>query len=317
VIVDERLDSQGAQGGKSAQREKSRAASSSVLAAVGLTGMKLVVGLLTGSLGILAEASHSGLDLVAAIITWMAVRVSGRPADEEHLYGHGKVENLSALFETLLLLATCVWIIHEAIQRLFFRPVHVEATVWAFVVMFISIVVDVSRSRLLYRTARKYDSQALEADALHFRTDVWSSAVVILGLGCVLVADRVPGLAFLHKADSLAAVGVAGIVVWISAQLGLRAVRPLLDTAPKGLREEIICAVESLPEVIDCHHVRVRSAGAHVFVDVHVLVDGKQSLEEAHRLTEEIENVIERVAPRADVTVHPEPGCPGPGADRP
>jgi len=307
-IVDDGIHSYGA------QREKSRAASSSVFAAVGLTGIKLVVGVLTGSLGILAEAAHSGLDLVAAIVTWMAVRVSGKPADADHLYGHGKVENLSALFETLLLLATCAWIIHEAIHRLFYHPVHIEVTVWAFVIMFTSIVVDISRSRLLYRTARKYHSQALEADALHFRTDIWSSAVVILGLVCVLVAGRVPGLAFLEKADSVAALVVAAIVVYISVQLGIRSVKPLLDTAPKGLREEIIAAVEALPGVIDCHQVRVRSAGAHLFVDAHVSVDGKQSLEEAHRLTEEIEDVIGRVAPRADVTVHPEPGSPCAGA---
>ena len=299
-----------------AQREKGRAAGSSVFAAVGLTGMKLVVGLLTGSLGILAEAAHSGLDLVAAIITWMAVRVSGKPADEDHPYGHGKVENLSALFETLLLLATCVWIVHEAVQRLFFRPVEIEVNAWAFLVMLASILVDISRSRLLYRTARKYHSQALEADALHFSTDIWSSAVVILGLVCVLVARGVPGLAFLEKADSLAALLVAAIVVYISVQLGIRSIKPLLDTAPAGLRPEIVRVVEALPGVIDCHQLRVRTAGAHLFVDAHVSVDGKQSLEEAHRLTEEIEAVICRVAPGADVTVHPEPASPGSGADR-
>jgi cation diffusion facilitator family transporter len=291
----------------SANHEKSGAALSSVIAAVGLTGMKVIVGVLTGSLGVLAEAAHSGLDLVAAVITFMAVRISGKPADESHPYGHGKVENLSALVQTGLLLGTCAWIIYEAIERLFFRPVHVDATPWAFIVMIISIVVDVSRSRLLYRMAHKHHSQALEADALHFSTDIWSSAVVILGLVCVVIADRVPQLLFLHKADSVAALVVAAIVVYISVQLGIRSIKPLLDTAPEGLTERVIAVVKSLPGVVDCHNVRVRYSGAHVFIDAHVLVDGQQTLEEAHRLTDEIEDAIGQAVPRADVTVHPEP----------
>src|SRR5512136_847576 len=161
-------DQQAASSAQVATAEKRSVAASSVLAAILLTGMKLTVGLTTGSLGILSEAAHSGLDLVAAAVTWFAVRVSGRPADREHTYGHGKVENLSALFETVLLLITCVWIIYEAIQRLFFKTVEVEASFWAFAVMATSIVVDITRSRILYAAARKHNSQAVEADALHF-----------------------------------------------------------------------------------------------------------------------------------------------------
>ncbi len=164
---------------------------SSVGAAVLLTTMKIVVGLLTGSLGILSEAAHSGLDLIAAVVTLFAVRVSARPPDGEHTYGHGKVENFSALVETLLLLATCGWIIYEAIERLFFKTVHVEVTLWSFVVMGVSIIIDFTRSRALMKTAKKYGSQALEADALHFSTDVWSSCVVIFGLIAVLIAQQV------------------------------------------------------------------------------------------------------------------------------
>ncbi|HEY6074066.1 MAG TPA: cation diffusion facilitator family transporter, partial [Anaerolineales bacterium] len=154
-----------------AQKEKSAAALSSVVAAVGLTSFKITVGLLTNSLGILAEAAHSGLDLVAALMTFFAVRIADKPADREHNFGHGKVENLSALFETVLLLATSAWIIYEAVQRLFYKSVHVEASIWSFIVMGSSIVIDYTRSRILYRAARKYNSQALEADALHFSTD--------------------------------------------------------------------------------------------------------------------------------------------------
>ena len=125
-----------------AVKEKSAAALSSVVAAVGLTTLKIIVGIMTNSLGILAEAAHSGLDLVAALVTFFAVRLSDKPADREHHFGHGKIENLSALFETLLLLATCGWIIYESIQRLFFETVEVDASFWAFLVMGISIVVD-------------------------------------------------------------------------------------------------------------------------------------------------------------------------------
>ena len=290
-----------------ADREKRRVALLSVFAAVGLTAMKMAVGLATGSLGILAEAAHSGLDLVAAFMTWLAVRISGKPADSRHTYGHGKVENLSALFETLLLILTCGWILYEAIDRLFFEPVDVEVTFWSFAVMAVSIVVDVQRSRKLSRAARKYNSQALEADALHFSTDVWSSAVVILGLLCVSVSHIFPELSFLVEADAIAAILVVLIVFYVSIRLGVRTVQALLDAAPPGTREKVIAAVEGMRGVIDCHHVRLRYSGPKLFVDIHVLVDGDQSLRSAHELTDEIEESIIREFPDADVTVHPEP----------
>ncbi len=287
--------------------EKRSAAITSVIAAVGLTGFKIIVGLATGSLGILAEAAHSGLDLMAALMTFLAIRISGKPADRNHLYGHGKVENLSALFETLLLLVTCVWIIYEATHRLLYHSAHLEVNYWSFAVMLTSIVVDISRSRVLYRAARKYNSQALEADGLHFSTDIWSSAVVILGLFSVKLSEWVPGLAFLRQADSVAAIMVGLIVVYISIKLGLRTIQALLDVAPSGIEKKIISSVEVLPGVTNCHNVRVRYSGPQPFVDVHVLVDGNQTLKEAHGLTEEIERVIQKLVPNADVTVHPEP----------
>ncbi len=290
-----------------AHQEKHQAALSSVIAAIGLTTFKLIVGLLTNSLGILAEALHSGLDLIAALVTLFAVRESGKPADEAHLYGHGKIENVSALFETFLLLVTCVWIISESIQRLFFKSVEVDASIWAFIVMGASIAIDFTRSRILARAARKHNSQALEADALHFSTDIWSSTVVILGLAGVWLASLVPSLAFLKKADAIAAMGVAGIVVYVSIELGYRAIQGLLDRAPKGLASSITKAVEAIPGVANCHAVRVRPSGPEMFVDVHVLLDKNLTLEQAHAKTEEIELVICGQAPGADVTVHPEP----------
>ncbi len=290
-----------------AEQEKTAAALSSVLAAIGLTTFKIIVGVSTGSLGILAEAAHSGLDLVAALVTFLAVRISGKPADPEHLYGHGKIENLSALFETLLLLGTCVWIVYEAVQRLFFKQIEVEASIWAFIVMAVSIIVDISRSRMLAATARKYNSQALEADALHFSTDIWSSSVVILGLIGVFIAGRIPGLSFLHKADAVAALGVAVIVIYISVQLGQRTIQALLDSAPNGMAEKITNAVEALPGVIDCHNVRIRYSGPHTFVDVHVTMNGSLTLYNAHAMTDQIEQIVRQLSSGADVTVHPEP----------
>src|ERR1700726_364029 len=168
------------------QAEKRSVAGNSVLAAIAITTLKVVVGFTTGSLGILSEAAHSGLDLIAAIVTFFSVQVSDKPADADHQYGHGKVENFSAFIETGLLLLTCVWIIYEAVKRTFFRHVEIEPSIGAFAVMFISMAVDFWRSRALRRIATKYESQALEANALHFSTAIWSSGVVVVGLALVL-----------------------------------------------------------------------------------------------------------------------------------
>ncbi|SPE32653.1 Cation diffusion facilitator family transporter (fragment) [Candidatus Sulfopaludibacter sp. SbA6] len=235
------------------------------------------------------------------------MRFSGRPPDRTHLYGHGKVENLSALVETLLLLVTCAWIVREAIHRLISHRVDLEVTWWAFAVMLGSIVIDASRSRVLSHVAVKYHSQALEADALHFETDVWSSAVVILGLISVKAGEWWPRLQFLRNGDAVAALGVSALVVWVSIQLGRRTVDALLDSAPAGLEERIAAAVEAVPGVCNCHQVRARYSGPVLFIDLHVLVDGAQTLAQAHGLTETIEAAIREIAPRADVTVHPEP----------
>lgn len=289
-------------------REKNAIALSSVLAAIFLTSIKLLVGLLTGSLGILAEAAHSGLDLMAAAMTYFAVRVSARPADREHTYGHGKVENLSALFETLLLLVTCVWIIYEAIQRLFFKHIEVEASIWSFLIMVTSIVVDVSRSRALYRVARKYHSQALEADALHFSTDIWSSTVVIVGLFFVFLSNRLQ-LPWLAKADAIAAMGVAMIVIFISLQLGRRTIFDLLDAISPELREKVLKAA-MVAGVQQITQARLRRSGPQVFADLTLTVHRDTALERAHEVTQEVEAAVRSVIPGADVVVHVEPITP-------
>jgi cation diffusion facilitator family transporter len=291
-----------------AQKEKNTAALNSVVAAIGLTTFKIIVGVLTNSLGILAEAAHSGLDLIAAVMTLFAVRVADKPADQVHTFGHGKAENISALFETLLLLATSAWIIYEASHRLMAPEIHVEVSIWSFLVMGTSIVVDVTRSRMLMTAAKKHNSQALEADALHFSTDIWASSVVILGLIGVLVARAFPVMAFLEKADAVAALVVAVIVIYVSGQLGMRSIQALLDAAPKnGETDKIIETVNALKEVNEVHAVRIRPSGAGWFVDMHVTMDGNLSLEESHAVTEKIETVVMGILPKSDVTVHVEP----------
>jgi cation diffusion facilitator family transporter len=289
--------------------EKQRAAFNSVLAALGLTGMKLVVGILSGSLGILAEAAHSGLDLVAALVTLVAVSVSDRPADEAHPYGHGKVENISALIETLLLFVTCAWIIYEAVRRIFFRDVLVEPSAWTFLVVIVSIGIDVSRSRMLSRAAKKHRSQALEADALHFSTDVWSSAVVLGGLALVLVGRKFfPGQsAFLNRADAVAALAVAFIVLFVSYRLGKRTIDVLLDRAPEGLKGTIAAAAAEIEGVISAGQVRLRQSGPRTFVDMTIEVDRNLTLERTHAIAESVEARIQALVPGADVVIHTDP----------
>jgi len=279
---------------------------SSVVAAVGLTALKLVVGLATNSLGILSEAAHSGLDLVAAVVTFLAVRAAARPADADHQYGHGKIENLSALFETLLLVGTCGFIVYEGLRRLLGEHVPVDVNGWSFAVMAVSVVVDVSRSRALARVARRYNNQALEADALHFATDVWSSLVVVVGLAAVLVGRLSSRPELFWKADAIAALIVAVIATWVSLRLGRRTVDALLDRAPAGLHDKIVAAVSGVAGVASCERVRVRPSGGATFVDTIITV-AEPGLEASHQVAHDVEVAVQRVVPLADVVVHVEP----------
>ncbi|MCU0484739.1 MAG: cation diffusion facilitator family transporter [Anaerolineales bacterium] len=289
-----------------ANREKKTAARSSVFAAIFLTGMKLVIGLVTGSLGIISEALHSALDLVAAGVTYFAVHYAGRPADREHPYGHGKIENISALFETFLLLLTCVWIVYEAIQRLFFKSVEVESSIWSFVIMAISIIVDLSRSRMLSRVAKKHNSQALEADALHFSTDIWSSAVVIAGLFFVFLSEKL-SIPWLLKADAIAAMGVAGIVTYVSIQLGRRAIGHLIDEISPTLVVEVTQAADNVPQVLKVLDVRARHSGPNTFIDVTIALEDGTPLDQAHSVAEQVETAVQAVVSKSSVMVHIDP----------
>lgn len=293
----------GATGTTSMQSDKRRVARNSVFAAIAITVLKTIVGIATGSLGILSEAAHSGLDMVAAIVTLYSVRISDKPADADHQYGHGKVENFSAFIETGLLLLTCVWIVYEAGKRLLFHSVEIEPTVWAFAVMGFSIVVDIWRSRRLKRIADRYDSQALQADALHFSTDVWSSSVVILGLALVLIA-RQYSLHWLYKADPLAALFVAAIVVRVSWRLSRQTVDALLDAAPAGVRNRIIEAIYGIDGVLEVGRVRIRRGGSKYFVDVSVAMSRNVTFQKSEQVGNEVAARIRSILPDADVVVN-------------
>ena len=288
---------------ESMRSEKRTVARNSVLVAIAITVLKIIVGVTTGSLGILSEAAHSGLDLVAAIITLFSVRVSDKPADAEHQYGHGKIENFSAFIETGLLLLTCVWIVYEAAKRLFYHHVEIEPSLVAFIVMVLSMVVDFWRSRSLARIARKYDSQALEADALHFSTDIWSSAVVIMGLLLVL-AGRSYRIDWLGDADPIAALVVAGVVVYVSWRLARKTIDALLDAAPSGVRSQIIDAVSKVGGVLEIDRVRIRKAGNRYFADLSIGLARNVTFQKSEQMADAVSSAVHGVLPDADVVVH-------------
>ncbi len=289
-------------------QEKKRAALLSVGSAMVLLCLKTFLVVRTGSLGVLSEALHSGLDLVAALITYLSVRVSDEPADERHPYGHGKFENFSAFIETGLLILTALYIIYEAFSRLFFRSVHIEPSITAILVLFVALGIDMTRARALNKVAAKHTSEALEADALHFSTDVWSTIVVIVGI-LLVWAGSYWHLPWLVYADAIAGLGVAAVILWVGSQLGKRTLDALLDAAPAGLQNEITEAVGSMDGVLEVERVRVRRAGNRHFVDATVSVPRTASLEKVHALTDAIEQRISQIVP-SDVMVHAEPRAP-------
>ncbi|OLN28016.1 cation diffusion facilitator family transporter [Desulfosporosinus metallidurans] len=283
--------------------DKQKAALSSVFAAVFLTLMKTVVGIFTGSLGILSEALHSALDLCAALITLFAVKFSDKPADSKHHYGHGKIESFSALIETVLLLITCVWIIYEAVEKLFFgKGVELIGIQWGVLTMIISILVDASRVRVLKKAAKEHGSQALEADALHFSSDIWSSSVVIVGLICVWIGDYF-NIPVLKYADPVAALGVGLLVIKVSIKLGKETIDVLLDTAPDGIKEMIEKEISKITSVIQIAEIRLRPSGAVQYIEINVGVDPYQSHRSVHTIVHEIREKISEKIPRCDIVV--------------
>ena len=282
------------------QKYKERVALTSLFASLGLTIAKAVVGVMTGSLGILSEAGHSLIDFGATVMTLIAVRISGKPADDEHHYGHGKVEAISALAETALLFLLSAAVIFEAIRRLFFHEgVHVEATIWAFAVMIGSVVVDFFRARALSRAAKATGSQALEADALHFSSDLWSSLAVLAGLGGVWLG--------LPWADAVAAIAVAILICLVGWRLVRRTVDTLTDAAPRGVRERVVEIARRMPGVVAVERIRVRSSGEKDFIDLDVAVNRGLPLDRVSAVKDRLAAAIIKDSPRTEVNVTTEP----------
>ena len=290
---------------------KSSAALSSVLAAFGITLLKLITGVLTGSLGMLSEAAHSGIDLIAAAITLFTVRVSDLPADAEHNYGHGKLENVSAGIEILLMSASAVWVAWEAIGRILHRQhLALRFSVWPFVVLLLSIAVDQTRSRSLQRVADEQRSEALHADAAHFGTDIWSAAAVLLGLFASYLGERFH-LAFLELADPVAALLVTGVITYVTVGLARRTLDSLLDATPPEVREQLQTAVipeiEAIPDVVKAERIRVRRSGSDYFVDMTLGLPRNLTFQRAEQVTFAATEAVTRHLPGADVVVRTVP----------
>jgi cation diffusion facilitator family transporter len=276
--------------------QKEKAALGSIAASAGLTAAKATIGVLTGSLAILSEAGHSLLDLSATVLTYFAVRVSGKPADAEHQYGHGKVESVTALAETALLFLLTAIVVFEALQRLIGAREHaVEATVAAFVIIAGSVVIDFFRARTLKRVAQSTSSEALEADALHFRSDMWSSIAVLFGL---------VGVALGHDwADAAAALVVAVFICIAGYRLGRRTIDTLTDTAPAGVSERVAAIARQVPGVVAIDRVRVRPAGAVLFVELTVGLSRTLPLDRVTDIKQQLSRAIHGDLPAAELTI--------------
>jgi cation diffusion facilitator family transporter len=290
------------------QRRKTSVAWLSVISNSTLVLLKLTVGFAIGSVAVISEAIHSGVDLLAALIALFAVSTSGKPADEEHPYGHGKVENLSGTIEALLIFLAAGWIIYEAARRLIEpRPMHAAA--WGVAVMGFSAVANVVVSQMLFKVARETDSVALEADGWHLRTDVYTSVGVFVGLGIVMLHERVLPRVELHWMDPVAAIAVALLIIRAAYQLTVKSARDLMDVSlPPEEEAAIRRYIASLgPAVRGFHKLRTRKAGAARFVDFHLLVDPEMSVGNSHEVSDRIAAHIQQEFPNSSVTVHIEP----------
>jgi cation diffusion facilitator family transporter len=285
------------------QNEKRGVAFVSLLAATCMALLKLAVGLWTGSLGMLSEAAHSGLDCLAALLTLLSVRVADKPADEDHPYGHGKIENVSAFVQTILMVVSAAWITLEAIKRLWHHEDMLRLSFWPFLVLLLSITVDIARARKLKSTAAKYSSQALAADAAHFSTDVLTSVAVLLGLGCVWASPRM-GIPWLAYGDSVAALAVAAVILRIAWKLARPSVDQLLDVVPEPERLRIIRELEDVPGVLSVDRVRLRRSGARFFADISLGMARTLTFQRSEQLVREATDAVNRVLPESDVVVH-------------
>jgi len=282
---------------------KQRVARDSMAAATVMTLLKLAAGLISGSLGVLSDAAHSGLDLAGAAMTFFSVRVSDKPADEDHTYGHGKIENLSALGEAVLMAISCVWIIYEAFSRIFNHRVELRHSLWPVFVLVLSIAVDFWRSRQLYRVAEQTGSTALATDAFHFASDIWSTVAVLGGLAASWLGSYF-NIAWLDYADPFAAAVVSLMILRLTGILGKETIAVLMDAIPAETRARMVREVESVDGVLAVEKARVRRAGASHFVDLTLAMPRRFTFEHTSELVDAATEAVHRILPEADVVVH-------------
>lgn len=288
--------------------KKTSVAALSVVSNSLLIILKVVVGLLIGSVSVLSEAIHSGVDLIAAVITLFAVRASSQEADERHPYGHGKFENISGTIEALLIFAAAAWIIYEAVHRLI-RPQEIDMPFWGVGVMLVSALVNTAVSKRLFKVGKETDSVALQADAWHLRTDVYTSMGVMAGLLVIWVGGMIsPGLN-LRWLDPVVAILVALMIMKAAYDLTRDSARDLLDVSLPDEDVEWIAGfvTNGWPAVRSFHNLRTRKAGANRFIDFHLAVDDQMSVADAHVLGDEIVVAIKERLPESRVDIHVEP----------
>jgi cation diffusion facilitator family transporter len=294
---------------------KRSAALASIFAASVITLLKLLAGLLTGSLGMLSEAAHSGIDLIASAITLFSVQAADRPADDIHNYGHGKIESLAAFAETCIMLASCVWLVSEAVIRIVYhRQLDLRPSPWPFAVLALSIAVDFTRSRTLGRVAIQHRSDALAADAMHFATDMWASLAVMLSLAATYAGERYR-LPWLEYADPLAAIAVSGVILRVSWRLAGQTIDTLLDATPSEdsthsrnqTRTQLIADLAAIPGVLSVERLRTRRSGANYFADVTLGMPRGLTFQRSEQITLAATAAVQRHLPGADVVVHPIP----------
>jgi cation diffusion facilitator family transporter len=288
-------------------QSKRSAALFSVLAALVVTLFKLITGILTGSLGLLSDAAHSGIDLIAAAITLFSIHAADRPADDLHAYGHGKIESLSAALEILLMVGSCIWILSEAIHRiLFHQRLALKFSIWPFVALILSITVDYTRSRKLHRIAEDTRSDALAADAIHFSTDIWSSLAVLIGLIASYLGSLL-NIRSLELADPIAAILVSFIILFIVTKLARRTLDALLDATPAELRDQnpqLLRELTSIDGVLSVDRVRTRRSGSNYFADVTLGMPRNLTFQRSEQITAAATTAVRRHLPGADVVVH-------------
>lgn len=286
--------------------EKRHVALLSMLAAAAMTALKLAAGLLSGSLGVISDGAHSGLDLAGATLTFFSVRVSDKPADEDHTYGHGKVENVSAFVEAGLMAISCAWIIFEAIQRIVHHSVELRNSIWPVLVLVSSIVVDYWRSRQLFAVAQRTGSPALATDAFHFASDIWSTVAVLAGFGITWAGMR-GGIPWLRYADPIAAIAVSAMILRVTWKLTREAVGALTDQIPAETRRRVILEVSRVPGVLAIEQARMRKAGASYFADFTLALPRRSTFEHTGELVRAATEAVHRALPEADVVIHTVP----------